>query len=119
MRFYQVMRRVGWTGSAILLAALATASSAHAHGGMAGPDDLGPPLATSAALAFGCYWLVILWPSKRKNSGDAPRNRQTPRQRNRHSRAAIKKTTSRRAGQLKIAAILNSSSDEGRAATDA
>jgi hypothetical protein len=60
-------------GLGLILILIATASSAHAHGGMAGPDELGPPLFTSAALAFVCYWIVILWPSsKRKGSGDAP-----------------------------------------------
>jgi hypothetical protein len=32
---------------------------------MAGPSELGPPLLTSGALGFACYWLVILWPSKK------------------------------------------------------
>jgi hypothetical protein len=50
-------------GVATLASMLASASAAHAHGGMAGPGELGPPLLTSGALGFACYWLVILWPS--------------------------------------------------------
>ncbi len=38
------------------------AASAHAHGGIAGPDELGPPVITSAVLGLGGYWLMMLWP---------------------------------------------------------
>jgi hypothetical protein len=41
--------------------------SAHAHGGIAGPDDLGPPVITSAVLGLGGYWLMQLWPSRRRS----------------------------------------------------
>jgi hypothetical protein len=41
------------------------ASSAHAHGGIAGPDELGPPVITSALLGIACYWIVVLWPSRK------------------------------------------------------
>ncbi|HLK87984.1 MAG TPA: hypothetical protein VKT27_15900 [Candidatus Binataceae bacterium] len=40
------------------------AASAHAHGGIAGPDDLGPPVITSAVLGLAGYWLMMLWPSR-------------------------------------------------------
>ena len=40
------------------------AASAHAHGGIAGPDDLGPPVVTSAVLGLAGYWLMMLWPSR-------------------------------------------------------
>jgi len=65
------------------VALMVMASSAHAHGGMASADDLGPPLFTSAALAFVCYWLVILWPKSKRNNSDGvsaeglPRHRKT------------------------------------------
>ena len=60
------------------LSLIVTSSMAHAHGGMASADDLGPPLLTSVALAFACYWIVILWPSsKRKEPGDASGGNQT------------------------------------------
>jgi hypothetical protein len=47
------------------------ASAAHAHGGIAGPDELGPPVITSVVLGVACYWAVLLWPSRREN--DAPK----------------------------------------------
>jgi hypothetical protein len=62
---------IGWTSIAAAIGLLASASIAHAHGGMAGPDEIGPPLFTSVALGFVCYWLVILWPSS-KSKDDAP-----------------------------------------------
>jgi hypothetical protein len=40
------------------------ASRAYAHGGIAGPDELGPPVITSAVLGIGGYWLMMLWPSR-------------------------------------------------------
>jgi hypothetical protein len=40
---------------------------AYAHGGMAGPDELGPPVLTSAVLGIGGYWLMLLWPSRRRS----------------------------------------------------
>ena len=56
---------IGRTTIGALIWLLASASIAHAHGGMAGPDEIGPPLFTSVALGFVCYWLVILWPSSK------------------------------------------------------
>jgi len=44
---------------------LGSASIAHAHGGIAGPDELGPPVITSTMLGIACYWIVMLWPSRR------------------------------------------------------
>jgi hypothetical protein len=40
-------------------------SSAYAHGGIAGPDELGPPVITAVALGLGGYWTVMLWPSRK------------------------------------------------------
>ena len=42
------------------------AARAYAHGGIAGPDELGPPVITSAVLGVGGYWLMLLWPSRRR-----------------------------------------------------
>jgi hypothetical protein len=54
--------------AAAIVSMLASPMIAHAHGGLAGPGEVGPPIATSIALAFVCYWVVILWPaSKRKD----------------------------------------------------
>jgi hypothetical protein len=74
--------RIPWhsvrIGVATLASILTLASAAHAHGGMAGPSELGPPLLTSGALGFACYWLVMLWPSaknRRKTPNDPdPKN---------------------------------------------
>lgn len=55
-------------GRSVFLAALWTllaASAAQAHGGMAGPDELGPPVIISTLLGIACYWIVLLWPSRR------------------------------------------------------
>jgi len=48
---------------------IATATAAHAHGGIAGPDELGPPVITSTMLGIVCYWIVMLWPSRRPRNG--------------------------------------------------
>jgi hypothetical protein len=43
------------------------ASVAHAHGGMAGPDEMGPPVGTSIAIGLACYYLITLWPRRDEN----------------------------------------------------
>lgn len=53
------------SGCVTILWLAVLASSAHAHGGIAGPDELGPPVITSALLGIACYWIVMLWPSRR------------------------------------------------------
>ena len=61
-------------------------SSAFAHGGIAGPDELGPPVITATALGIAGYWTVMLWPSRRntRRRSKEPRrpqpklNRRTP-----------------------------------------
>jgi hypothetical protein len=45
-------------------------SVASAHGGIAGPDELGPPVIASAILGIGGYWTVMLWPTRRKGRGN-------------------------------------------------
>jgi hypothetical protein len=74
--------RIPWRsvriGIATLVSMFASASAAHAHGGMAGPGEIGPPLLTSGALGFACYWLVMLWPSAKNRrttpDGSGPKN---------------------------------------------
>jgi len=61
----------------------ASASVATAHGGMAGPDELGRPLITSVILAAVCYWAVILWPSRKPKTKGRP---DSGRSRNRSER---------------------------------
>ena len=41
------------------------AGVAHAHGGMAGPDEMGPPVGISVGLGLACYYLITLWPARR------------------------------------------------------
>ena len=48
-------------------------SKASAHGGIAGPDELGPPVITAAVLGVAGYWTVMLWPARRKTQPPAKR----------------------------------------------
>jgi hypothetical protein len=41
-----------------------SATAAHAHGGIAGPDELGPPVIISTLIGIACYWIVVLWPRR-------------------------------------------------------
>jgi hypothetical protein len=98
---HSILRRITRGGLGIILSLAATATMAHAHGGMAGPDELGPPLFTSAALAFVCYWVVVLWPaSKQKGSDGAPGGRGLPLSEDRR-RAQNKRIVSGRTSQLR------------------
>jgi hypothetical protein len=45
-----------------------SASLAHAHGGMVGPDELGPPMAISGALAIAGYCFMLYWPFNRNRN---------------------------------------------------
>ncbi len=58
---------------------LASASIVHAHGGIAGPDELGPPVITSTMLGIACYWIVTLWPSRRPRNETKNGNGKTAR----------------------------------------
>jgi hypothetical protein len=49
---------------AIALWIALSATTAHAHGGIAGPDELGPPVIISTLLGVACYWIVVLWPRR-------------------------------------------------------
>jgi hypothetical protein len=59
----------------------ASATAAFAHGGMASPGELGQPLGASIALAFVCYWVVILWPSRKSNNASQSGRANPPRRR--------------------------------------
>jgi hypothetical protein len=63
MRLISQWARI-WVVALLWLGLAATA--AHAHGGIAGPDELGPPVITSTLLGIACYWIVVLWPSRRR-----------------------------------------------------
>jgi hypothetical protein len=41
-----------------------SATTAHAHGGIAGPDELGPPVIISTVIGIACYWAMVLWPRR-------------------------------------------------------
>ena len=65
------MRRSYRYSRAIAVAVLWTgfsAAAAHAHGGIAGPDELGPPFITSAVLGIAGYWLMMLWPARARQA---------------------------------------------------
>ena len=42
--------------------------TAHAHGGMAGPDELGPPVGISVTIGLACYFAITMWPTRRSDS---------------------------------------------------
>jgi hypothetical protein len=58
-------------------------TSASAHGGMAGPDELGPPVIISTILGIGGYWTVMLWPSRKNVNNEKTSVRRPPPRRNR------------------------------------
>lgn len=60
------MRTILRTVAVTLLWSGLFAARAYAHGGIAGPDELGPPVITSAVLGVGGYWLMLMWPSRRR-----------------------------------------------------
>jgi hypothetical protein len=61
------MLRRGWRLSAAVFVSMLVAPAwALAHGSM-GPDEIGPPIVTSGLLGFAGYWIVMLWPSKKKS----------------------------------------------------
>jgi hypothetical protein len=86
-RPFAAPRRVWRISLAVLACLMAAPSLAHAHGGMAGPEELGPPIFTSGLLGFLCYWLMMLWPSSKKK-GDTevgPGTQKGPSTPNRHA----------------------------------
>jgi hypothetical protein len=52
---------------------------AHAHGGMAGPDELGPPVGISVAIGLACYYLITWWPSRKREESRRSSGRMTSR----------------------------------------
>src|SRR5579864_3924328 len=120
MRFHRFRRQIASLASfAVLMAAAATA---HAHGGMAAADDLGPPLFTSAALAFACYWLVILWPkSKPRGSANSPIENPSRRRKGESQSRRIKKRSTARehANPVKVSDRVPIDFESRRAAGDA
>lgn len=108
-------------GLASFFTLMMMAGSAHAHGGMASADDLGPPLFTSAALAFGCYWLVILWPKAKRNNADGTPTESTARSRKRQPatrRTRTKMTTKQNSQLMKLVSRQSINFESGRTAGD-
>ena len=97
--YARIMRQTLGLGLSIV----ASASIAHAHGGMAGPDELGPPLFTSAALAFVCYWIVILWPASKRKASDnrPPGKRMAIGKSNRHTIRTTKNSAPKQTSQMR------------------
>ncbi len=58
---------------------LLSLGTAHAHGGMAGPDELGPPVGISVAIGLACYWGITMWPSNRRETERRKRAGRTTR----------------------------------------
>ena len=85
MRLNRFVRTCGVGVAWALLAVV----PAYAHGGIAGPDELGPPVITSVVLGLVCYYAMILWPSRRqrdewptqqhRGEWPAPRRREMPK----------------------------------------
>ena len=77
------------TCGVVVVWGLLAAVPAYAHGGIAGPDELGPPVITSVVLGFICYYTMIFWPSRRnrdewptqnqRRDWSPPRSREMPR----------------------------------------
>jgi hypothetical protein len=63
---FTTARREWRISMALVAGMMVLPALAHAHGGM-GADEVGPPIFTSGIIGFVCYWLVILWPSAKKN----------------------------------------------------
>jgi hypothetical protein len=60
-----VIRRVLSVATSTAVWLIAGAALAHAHGGIAGPEELGPPVACSTVLGIASYWTVMLWPARK------------------------------------------------------
>jgi hypothetical protein len=76
------MRTIFRALRAVMIALLWTsvfAVRAYAHGGIAGPDELGPPVITSAILGIGGYWLMMLWPLRGRPVVNKKRGRRVVR----------------------------------------
>ncbi len=121
-RPFAVPRRVGRISIAVLACLMAVPSLAHAHGGMAGPEELGPPIFTSGLLGFLCYWLVMLWPSSTKKGDTEVRpgtqNKSATRTRRRSHKNAVHVKRVPRLRKVERSGQFGSNVNSGRRATD-
>jgi len=113
---FMAPRRTWRLSTAWLACLVAAPSLVYAHGGMAGPDELGPPIFTSGLLGFVCYWLVMLWPSAKKKDnvevGSGTQPKSITRTRRRVRRVALLRKIEKN-GQL------GNGQNSGRRAIDA
>ena len=121
-RPFTVLRRV-WRLSLAGLACLMVAPAlAHAHGGMAGPEELGPPIATSGLLGFVCYWLVMLWPAAKKKGnpevGSSRQNKYAPRTQGRSLKKSVHVKQVSRLRKIERNGQFGSDQHSGRKAID-
>ncbi len=56
-----------------------TAGVGHAHGGMAGPDEIGPPMGISVTIGLASYWIITLWPARRREDERKPASKSVRR----------------------------------------
>lgn len=93
-----IARRQNTLRRVMLAAFLVAPALAHAHGATSG-DELAPPLLTSGFLGFVSYWVVMLWPSSRRN--------QTPQSgSNRQNEQGSQVRRPRKAGRAKRRGLL-------------
>jgi hypothetical protein len=94
-RNYPMYRRRHTSWLVVSVVGLIAPTIAHAHGA-ASADELGPPLLTSGLLGFASYWVVMLWPSSRKNQSP-----QSGSDRQNEVGSPLPKRKQRNAGRLK------------------
>ncbi|GEM_PF-2624456 len=75
-RMWRLLAGIVATG----LYVVSTGSLAYAHGGVPDPEELGPPLFTSAVLGLMCYMLMITWPRASEESQREARRKKPKRQ---------------------------------------
>ena len=97
-------------------------SLAYAHGGMAGPEELGPPIFTSGLLGFVCYWLVMLWPAPKKKGnpevGSGRQNRHAPRTQGRSLKKSVHVKQVSRLRKIERNGQFSNDQHSGRKASD-
>ena len=111
--------RLSLAGIACLMVA---PSLAYAHGGMAGPEELGPPIFTSGLLGFVCYWLVMLWPAPKKKGnpevGSGRQNRHAPRTQGRSLKKSVHVKQVSRLRKIERNGQFSNDQHSGRKASD-
>jgi hypothetical protein len=119
---FALPRQVWRSSLAVLACLMAAPTLAQAHGGMAGPAELGPPIVTSGLLGFLCYWLIMLWPSSKKKGdtavGSGTQNKSATRthRRSRQNSAHVKRVS--RLRKIERSGQVGSDQNSGRKAID-